>query len=349
MLRPAADFQIDFLAYLQRLFAEGEFTATYKFALLMALADLAVEKGMDDDRPLQLTDRDSAKKFIRYYSRQVRPFPPGGPNAGASILHQNTGPQAAVVNRVLEAQGPYSWSEGSTTSRLLRDSTLVSQVAQVVRVMPLWKLQALGGEVVDFLYPNVGKGSLIELRPGICFCFRRFHGFVHRMAQENWIRFIRERQKNQAILGGKSDLETFLFGTGRGNLEPYRPLLMDLQSGRCFYCAKELKSGEVDHFIPWSRYSVDLGHNFVLACRSCNGHKGDMLAAPGHLENWWRRNEDRGRIMTEFFDFRTLPHDLPGIKWIARWAYEQAAATGGKGWVAGTERQDILSSLIPDS
>ena len=34
--------QLAFLTKLQRLFSEGDFTATYKFALLMALADICV-------------------------------------------------------------------------------------------------------------------------------------------------------------------------------------------------------------------------------------------------------------------------------------------------------------------
>jgi hypothetical protein len=40
-----------------------------------------------------------------------------------------------------------------------------------------------------------------------------------------------------------------------------RPVLIDLQAGRCFYCGDRLhpeKTG-VDHFIPWSRYAADLG------------------------------------------------------------------------------------------
>ena len=34
----------------------------------------------------------------------------------------------------------------------------------------------------------------------------------------------------------------------------------------------------VDHFISWSRYTTDLGHNFVLAHPGCNSQKSDYLA-----------------------------------------------------------------------
>ena len=51
---PSAEQQLAFLTKLQRLFAEGDFTATYKFALLIALSDLAVELGADDGGELPL-------------------------------------------------------------------------------------------------------------------------------------------------------------------------------------------------------------------------------------------------------------------------------------------------------
>ncbi len=46
---PSAEAQLAFLAKLQRLFAEGDFTATYNFALLIALADLAVGDDLSSD------------------------------------------------------------------------------------------------------------------------------------------------------------------------------------------------------------------------------------------------------------------------------------------------------------
>lgn len=54
---PSAEAQLVFLAKLQRLFTESDFTATYKFALLMALADLAVELGADDGEELLVSIR----------------------------------------------------------------------------------------------------------------------------------------------------------------------------------------------------------------------------------------------------------------------------------------------------
>lgn len=81
-----------------------------------------------------------------------------------------------------------------------------------------------------------------------------------------------------------------------------------MPSAQCFCCGGSLKArGEVDHFIPWSRYQVDAGQNFVLAHRACNNDKRDVLAARPHLQRWVERNHtqdgeissylaDRGKI-----------------------------------------------------
>jgi 5-methylcytosine-specific restriction endonuclease McrA len=92
-----------------------------------------------------------------------------------------------------------------------------------------------------------------------------------------------------------TDLGTFLFGQERVSLDLYRPILMDVQGGKCLYCGRELtKRSHVDHFIPWSRYAADLGHNnLVLAHDRCNGDKSDYLAAVRHLAAWVERNRQR--------------------------------------------------------
>ncbi len=87
-----------FLAKLQRLFAQGEFTATYKFALLIALADLAVECGRDDGDPLRLTTRQIAEKFVELYWQQSLTYCIGSRPMG--VLAQNSGTQAAVVTAI---------------------------------------------------------------------------------------------------------------------------------------------------------------------------------------------------------------------------------------------------------
>ena len=341
MNRPTAEFQLSFLEYIQRLLDGGGFTATYKFALLMAIADLSVEKGGDPVSSLPLHARDVAEKFIRYYSRQALPY--SGPDGtAAGIIHQNTDKQARVVNLVREAIPAYDATGiQAIAKKLQRDKLLVGKVASTVATMSLWKLQTVAGEVDDFLYENKGKGREFELRPGVSYCFRKFHGFIYRLVQSSWVKFIRERQQNHNLLGKTSDLADFMFGVDRSSLKPYRALLDDLQKGRCFYCSTGTGVGHIDHFIPWSWYSLDLGHNFVLSCEACNGKKHDWLAAPEHLGRWLDRNENHDVAMRGFFESNSLPYDSDGSLFIARWAYGRVAENGGPTWVRKKEFEKI--------
>jgi len=69
--------QVEFLTKLQRLLAEGGFTASYKFALLLALGDIAIETGDDSGAPMHVALVDIADKFVRLYWRQAAPHPRG--------------------------------------------------------------------------------------------------------------------------------------------------------------------------------------------------------------------------------------------------------------------------------
>src|SRR5690242_12847753 len=130
---PTPEEQVQFLRDLQRLLAEGLFVASYKFALVHALADLAVLKGDDSGAPLDLETRDIAAKFVELYWRQCRPFHAGNQTSGL-ILQQNTGKQAAIISQIVASQEEC----GASLFRLrqfapARWSGLVRQVDQVVR------------------------------------------------------------------------------------------------------------------------------------------------------------------------------------------------------------------------
>jgi HNH endonuclease len=265
--------------------------------------------------------------------------------AGACVLQQNTGRQASILRQIEAARRRY----GGSLAALERDSrawrALVRETAKVVRTMPLGKLQRVGREPLEFLY-HPGAGSThVTLLPGVAYCLRRFHPLVRDMVHGAWVRFVRSLPANRRLLGDSHDLQEFLFGSARVNLERYREPLREIQQDRCFYCAGSLREKvEVDHFIPWARYPLDLGHNFVLAHPRCNADKSDRLAALPHLEHWCERNERHGAVLAAGFDARTLVHDLPASLRITRWAYEQAELASAQVWV---ESRDVLEPLTP--
>ena len=116
-----------------------------------------------------------------------------------------------------------------------------------------------------------------------------------------------------------------------------------MQCGRCFYCARSVprQVGHVDHFIPWSKYPVDLGHNFVVAHQSCNSAKADHLAAAEFLAAWVERNTGHREQLTEDFDRRGVLHDLPTSVRIAGWAYQQTFEAGGLTWAKKEEMVNL--------
>jgi len=353
---PDPEEQLQFLFKVQRLLSEGLFVSSYKFALLLSLADLAVERGDDTTEVLSLDTRDLAEQFIGLYWRQVLPWVSGGPDGRPTQrLAQARGHEAVILNKVAAAHDRY---EGSLT-RLRHHhgdwKRLLTDVGRTIAIMPLWKLQTVGGQRLDFIYPNEGRGGRIRMRGEAVYCLRRFRDLIGDLAQTAWVRFVGGLVKNRPVLGESADLRQFLFGSDRGLLVPFRQFLWDFQDGRCFYCENRLRGQvAVDHFIPWSRYALDLGHNLVLADCRCNGDKAERLAAIDHLQRWCERNERPELI--EAFDKRSLPHELHRTRRIASWAYGQAERVGAGVWQRGREdlasldhRWRDLLAIAPDS
>jgi hypothetical protein len=342
MSTPEPERQVQFLFNIQRLLSDGSFVATYKHALLLSLADLAVERGDDTTDELALDTWDLAEKFVTLYWRQVLPWVGAGSTASGR-LHQATGSGAAIVNRVAAAHVRFQGS----LARLRRDRSawdrLLKAVARTVQVMPLWKLQTVGRDRLDFLYPNVGKGSRLRLRGDAVYCLRRFRDLIGDMCETAWARFVRALPRNHGLLGSGPDLREFLFGSDRATVGVVRTLLREVEGKRCFYCGEAIRAEPVvDHFVPWARYPLDLGHNLVLADARCNGEKNDRLAAFEHLQRWCARNA-RGH-WTEALEERMLPQDSGLTRRVAAWAYGLAETAGATVWQRG---RDGLVRLDP--
>ncbi len=340
---PTPEQQVQFLRNIQRLLAEGLFVASYKFALVHALADLAVLKGDDSGAPLEIETRDIAAQFVELYWRQSRPFQVGGEPTGL-VLQQNTGKQAAIISQIIRSQQEcggslFRFRQAASD----RWSVLVAEVDQVVRTMPLWKLQTVGEERLEFLYENRDRGSRITLKPGVAYCFRAFYELIRDLIEGAWARFV--QKLNAGNLGNGTDLSTFLFGQERAGLDAYRPVLLDVQKGVCLYCRKPLsRHTQVDHFIPWSRYPADLGHNYVLAHDKCNNAKSDFLAAESHLAAWIERNSEHQAELQARLVEAALPCDLAATVQIAKWVYQQTERANGQVWVM----EKVLKRLSPE-
>jgi hypothetical protein len=338
---PTPEDQLRFLQNLQRLLTEGSFTASYKYALLLALANLAVEQGDDSGAGLVLDTRRIAEKFVAYYWRQVAPYSRTGV-AGRQLL-QNTDRQAAIVQEVAKAGATtLTLAELQGDARAYR--RLVSRVATIVEKMPLWRLQVIGRDNLDFLYRSEFEPGphQITLFPGVAFCLRKFQGFIEELVRSAWVRFIRSLPKNREISGEASDLSEFLFGSERADLSACRDVLLG-RFDRCFYCGDRLRAPVVDHFVPWSLYPVDLGHNFVLADARCNSQKSNFLASPAHLADFCARNQAIGVELGRELSEVGVTVDLDATRRITAWAYGNAEAVGALVWQDGKDPVKLAS------
>lgn len=328
---PSPEFQLAFLSKLQRIVDEGDFTATYKFALLIALGELAVERGHDDDQPLPIETRAIGEKFAELYWKQILPYSASGRTPG--MLSQIHADAAAVPNRLAAFRAETGVASLAAARKHADWPSVIASISRTVRDQPIRYLQNVGGQTISFLYEiGPGPGS-ITLLPGVAYALRRFQGFVIRLAQAGWVRHVRENPRNRPLIGEAGDLEAFMFEQSRQTLAAARLVLADAQANRCFYCEARLTGGDVDHFIPWVRYPRDLAENFVLAHAACNRAKSDMLAAPLHAARWAGRNRTGGPII-EGLTSAGLVSDGPAIAAVARWAYGEAARAGARLWLS---------------
>jgi 5-methylcytosine-specific restriction endonuclease McrA len=338
---PPADFQLRFLTEVQRILQEGQFTATYKFALIHSIADLCIQAYDPADGALALSVDALAERFVELYWRQVAPWPGA---AESRPLAQNTGRQAAVVREVIEARRRTGGRLDVARNEEEEWAGITRSVSATVRKMPLLRLQRVGADLHEFLYENRvhgrGREAFIRMNPGIAFCFRRFHPLVLDLVRGAWVHFIRKH--NTDLLGDRAELTAFLFGFQRAALRLMAAPLLDVQDGQCLYCRKGLRSDtlHVDHFVPWSRYPMELAHNLVASHQRCNLQKSDHLAAEAHLDRWAARNADRAYEIASAGDAAGLRSSLDTSLRVTRWAYSLVAERDGLVWESGR-------SLIP--
>ena len=333
MSPPSADDQVRFLVDLQRLLDEGSFVSTYKLALLIALAEVSIEDCDDSGEPHTVRIRRLAEIFVRLYWRQVVPYMPAARPARGRVLLAATGKQAAILNRIESDHRRFSGSlPALQRDQRSWDRLLASIAGRIVR-MPLWRLQTVGSAQLQFLYKRGHDPGEIVLSAGVAFCFRRFHPLIKELVQARWTRFVERIPGNHELIGHANDLGEFLFGSERRSLADAQAILRDVQESRCLYCRRVVgKDAAVDHFIPWSRYPVDLGHNLVLSHARCNSSKSDSLAAFEHLERWCDRNVENAELLGARFGEKGIAQNLHATWQITRWAYGQAASARAQVW-----------------
>jgi 5-methylcytosine-specific restriction endonuclease McrA len=337
---PTPEEQLLFLTKLQRVFAEGEFSSTYKFALLIALAELAVEVGEDNREPLRLTHKSIAAKFVDLYWQQLAPYSAGT----VGVLIQNNGTQAAVITAVAEFRQRNPGATAASAKSMTGYDALLQTVARTVSAQPINYLQNLGGQTDPFLYERV-HGAVI-LKPGAAYCLRRFQPLVQQLARRHWIDHLKRNRLNLPVLGQGDDLESFLFETSRQSLAILGEGLRRIDNGHCFYCRAKVHQADVDHFMPFSLYPRDLTHNFVLAHPACNRSKSDALAARMHLDRWLEHITINDDAIREIGNAAGRNTDMSASRAVARWGYGNALSSGSQAWVRAATFEPVDAGYL---
>lgn len=326
---PSAEEQLDFLTKIQRLFNESDFSSTYKYALLVSLADLAIVFGKDDCSELELTNRQIAERFIELYWQQSSPYKTSR-SSQSGILFQNNGPQASIVKAIHDFRQKNDCKTTNSAKHSKKYKALVTAVASTVAKQPINFLQNVGGSTLPFLYER--NTNSITLKKGVAFCLRRFQPLVQQLARSRWTEFIKRNPKNIPILGEKDDLNSFLFETSRKTLALVCKGLKEIYGNQCFYCNKTSIKLEVDHFIPFSLYPRDLMHNFVLACPTCNRTKSNALAEKTYLDKWMLLTNQNSDEIVKIGEQIGMSADLETSLAIASWGYGTAIDTKATFW-----------------
>jgi hypothetical protein len=180
--RPSPEDQVRFIANIERILSEGSFVATYKYALLVALVELAIERGDDSNRELPLQIRDIAEKFAELYWRQTAPYEADGVSGVPFVLHQNKGKQADAITRLARLRDELKGSR-STLAEARRTAAwkrMVSQMQTLLKRYPKhFDIEERGAPPATIAGRGAGPAGCCRTRPRTDF-FVSIHARVAR-------------------------------------------------------------------------------------------------------------------------------------------------------------------------
>jgi 5-methylcytosine-specific restriction endonuclease McrA len=292
------------------LLEEGRYVATYKYAVLQALLDLALEHTTRTGEPPEIvTTRQLAEKILEIYWPQTSPFPIHG---APDVLVQNAGGQAEIVAAIDRFRSHYAPDPSAPLWEGRRRAPgyferLVQSIEWKLIEMPLPRLQVAGGATQEFIYrlgwthpvrrsevasyQRDGEGPFdnrVILLPGVGRYLLQLNGLLRPLIHRRWAAMVARLNRHD-----DARLEEFLFGAERVPTAKIRAALWLLQDRTCFYCDRrlDLDRSEVDHFIPWARYPDNGLDNLVVVDDRCNRDKRAFLAAAPHVARWVPRLE----------------------------------------------------------
>ena len=343
-----------FFEALQGLIANNRINNTYKLALIIAIADLTLSADpllIVPGAEFRISYDAITERFLELYWPQTKPFQveyrqeedsaPLIEHSAVLVQGNNNRNPIKILQYIQEFQEAHPTATTSTLARREGDFTkLVRKSRQVIVGNPLCFMNG-----AEFLFHRDDIGGAVVMDGLAALMLRRFHTAVVELAQARWEEQIRRR--NDFVFGTSSmTLRTFLFDQHRQeDLSPVREILLETGEARCFYCGASLARGRthVDHFLPYSIFSLPRIHNFVLACEHCNTSKSNTLAAYDHAEHWVSRNVRLGNDLTAAALAEHFPVDSSGFYGVVRTSYASALLRGEKLWMGGPAAERLVT------
>lgn len=194
------------LAFGEKLLAlidRGSFIATYKYAVLLGLIDLCIEKTRaDGGGPSSVTTRELAEKVSALYWPQTRVFPKTGRVLNQNMPQHDKRGQAEIVTKIEQLRIAFPAASTVHRARVLIPSewkTLVDEVEWKLIEMPLPRLQTIGALSTPFIYviswdKRVRRSdfrrstfdNVIRFQPGAAEALVRLAGLLRPLVQREW-------------------------------------------------------------------------------------------------------------------------------------------------------------------
>jgi len=277
----------DYMNSVASILKRGQFTNSYKFALLRSLAKYGEKPGKGED---EVKVEWLAEKFVELYWPLALRF-----NIRQAIVPDKD----PVVMRYIRKEackhklnpetplGEYRKKHSDSHEKL------VSKVASKAFNNVIPRLHNVrGGKVTPHLYKEVSKKGIrvgIRVSAEARAFLQQNHKAIDLLAIGSWVKFT-ETFTSAPRLYQKIQGSAFK----RSALKPYKEFFQSLNGGKdCFYCGGDAGvRPHVDHVIPWSFVAEDKVWNLVLSCTDCNSEKSSRTPSNRFIDKLVQRNEE---------------------------------------------------------
>lgn len=187
---------------------------------------------------------------------------------------------------------------------------------------PIEKLQNLPGQPGPFLFST--RHDEIQLLQSVAEELTRFSGVLRPLIEFRFAELVAKINREN-LDTDEYHIHEHLFDRER-SMPPkeIRRGLIELQGNKCIFTGRSLnlRSGSLDHVIPWSRTRLSLIENFVVTTKSANSSKSDSLLGPDLVERWLIHIGDNSHRIEQLARENGWPTDSRRVRSVALHIYE---------------------------